>query len=262
MFLKIENLLTDGAVLMYSSAVLGTQDVIAVQGDRKVQTFIVSDNALIRMGLSQILEGTQFHVAETASGQAAVPPAAPGSLAIIHSVNDVAATVERLKDALPESFVVAIMESADPRTFLAAHAAGAHGVLLSGSSREVMIKSLELVTLGETVMPSSILHALLGAQPALAQTAPCPVAEVDPVTGEAKRIRNLSPREMEILGRLKEGEPNKIIARELDVTEATVKVHVKAILRKIGAANRTQAAMWAASNIPAQRSDASVASFR
>jgi two-component system nitrate/nitrite response regulator NarL len=42
-----------------------------------------------------------------------------------------------------------------------------------------------------------------------------------------------------------EGEPNKIIARKLHVTEATVKVHVKAVLRKIGVANRTQAAMWA-----------------
>jgi two-component system nitrate/nitrite response regulator NarL len=42
-----------------------------------------------------------------------------------------------------------------------------------------------------------------------------------------------------------EGEPNKLIARKLHVTEATVKVHVKAILRKIGASNRTQAAIWA-----------------
>jgi two-component system nitrate/nitrite response regulator NarL len=45
------------------------------------------------------------------------------------------------------------------------------------------------------------------------------------------------------------GAPNKIIARQLDVTEATVKVHVKAILRKVGAANRTQAAMWATEHL-------------
>jgi len=41
------------------------------------------------------------------------------------------------------------------------------------------------------------------------------------------------------------GEPNKVIAKRLDITEATIKVHVKAILRKVGVANRTQAAMWA-----------------
>jgi two-component system nitrate/nitrite response regulator NarL len=57
--------------------------------------------------------------------------------------------------------------------------------------------------------------------------------------------RSLSSREAEILSSLMEGTPNKLIARKLHVTEATVKVHVKAVLRKIGAANRTQAAMWA-----------------
>ena len=49
-----------------------------------------------------------------------------------------------------------------------------------------------------------------------------------------------------------EGTPNKLIARKLHVTEATVKVHVKAILRKIGATNRTQAAMWAIDHLPQQ----------
>jgi two-component system, NarL family, nitrate/nitrite response regulator NarL len=45
------------------------------------------------------------------------------------------------------------------------------------------------------------------------------------------------------------GEANKVIARKLEITEATIKVHVKSILRKIGAANRTQAAMWANENL-------------
>jgi two-component system nitrate/nitrite response regulator NarL len=57
--------------------------------------------------------------------------------------------------------------------------------------------------------------------------------------------RRLSQREQEILRWLMEGAPNKVIARKLNVAEATVKVHIKAILRKIGAHNRTQAAMWA-----------------
>ena len=45
------------------------------------------------------------------------------------------------------------------------------------------------------------------------------------------------------------GEANKVIARKLDITEATIKVHVKSILRKIGAGNRTQAAIWANENL-------------
>ncbi|WP_343074138.1 LuxR C-terminal-related transcriptional regulator [Microvirga zambiensis] len=59
------------------------------------------------------------------------------------------------------------------------------------------------------------------------------------------RIKKLSPREADVLRGIMNREPNKVIARQFDVTESTVKVHVKSILRKIGAANRTQAAMWA-----------------
>jgi two-component system nitrate/nitrite response regulator NarL len=56
---------------------------------------------------------------------------------------------------------------------------------------------------------------------------------------------NLSPREHDVLCCLMAGYSNKVIARELSVCEATVKVHVKAILRKLKVNNRTQAAIWA-----------------
>jgi DNA-binding NarL/FixJ family response regulator len=60
--------------------------------------------------------------------------------------------------------------------------------------------------------------------------------------------RKLSPREAEVLSRLANGESNKLIARTLNIADATVKVHVKALLRKIGVINRTQAALWAFNN--------------
>ena len=56
---------------------------------------------------------------------------------------------------------------------------------------------------------------------------------------------NLSEREIEILRCLILGYANKVISRRLDISEATVKVHVKAILRKLRVSNRTQAAIWA-----------------
>ena len=58
----------------------------------------------------------------------------------------------------------------------------------------------------------------------------------------------LSPREMQILRHLLDGDSNKLIGKHLDITEATVKVHLKSLLRKIGVANRTQAAIWAMNN--------------
>ena len=65
------------------------------------------------------------------------------------------------------------------------------------------------------------------------------------VTTDDTIAPQLSPREKSILRCLIEGDSNKSIARKIDIAEATVKVHVKAILRKIRVQNRTQAAIWA-----------------
>jgi two-component system nitrate/nitrite response regulator NarL len=118
------------------------------------------------------------------------------------------------------------------------------GFCLSTSDREVLIKSLELIMMGEKLLPGALLCSMLsqmtsGAKP----DQDSPLAEPLPID---PGMHKLSNREAEILRCLMRGEPNKVIAKKLDVTEATIKVHVKAILRKIGAANRTQAAMWAA----------------
>jgi two-component system nitrate/nitrite response regulator NarL len=76
------------------------------------------------------------------------------------------------------------------------------------------------------------------------------VATRSPLEGAARggRVPGLSRREEEILKALAQGQSNKVIARTCTVTEATVKVHVKSILRKIRVANRTQAAIWALQN--------------
>jgi DNA-binding CsgD family transcriptional regulator len=62
-------------------------------------------------------------------------------------------------------------------------------------------------------------------------------------------IKGLSRRETSILRLLMQGTSNKVIARQLTITEATVKVHIKAILRKLRLHNRTQAAMWASNHL-------------
>ena len=124
---------------------------------------------------------------------------------------------------------------------LSAFQAGADGYLIKTISSDVLTASLDLVMLGEVVFPSAALNlggeADQPAEPVVNQD----VNEVSP--------RGLSVRETVILRCLMQGDSNKLIARRFDITEATVKVHVKAILRKIHAKNRTQAAIWAASNL-------------
>ena len=131
----------------------------------------------------------------------------------------------------------------------AAWVAGANGFCLSNIKRDILIRSLELVMLGEAVLPFSV---VLSAMDELAHHAPPKAAESTwNVESSELKGRKLSSREAEILIHLKEGAPNKVIARKLKLSEATVKVHVKAILKKVGAGNRTQAALWAAHNMSA-----------
>jgi len=116
--------------------------------------------------------------------------------------------------------------------------AGADAYLESSLSQEGLRQSLDSVVAGKRVFPSRL-------QPPsrweVEEAAEEPAA--DPEPGAA-----LSKREIEILRHLANGEPNKVIANALNIAEATVKVHVKGILRKTGARNRTSAAIWAIQN--------------
>jgi two-component system nitrate/nitrite response regulator NarL len=98
------------------------------------------------------------------------------------------------------------------------------------------------------VARSAKLHTLWRVLDRIARkTSPCyTVFEPDIQVDERAELRRLlSMREIEILFCLARGQTNKLIARRLDISEATVKVHVKTMLRKLSLANRTQAAIWA-----------------
>ena len=120
---------------------------------------------------------------------------------------------------------------------------GVDGLCSTAMSCETLIKALELVMLGETFIAPAFTFSLADEASRRQQAR----ADGAIVTGPAAvALANmLSPREVQILRHLTQGASNKHIARELGLAEATVKVHLKAILRKVRAANRTQAAMWA-----------------
>jgi len=158
-------------------------------------------------------------------------------------------TTKALKDRYPDARIALIADRFDLTFVKLARSAGIDGFCLSTNDRAVLIKSLELVMLGEVVLPTSVVALLLDTAPVSADLESPERAGAGPEWSDP-RLRKLSTREAQILQCLTDGAPNKIIARKLDVAEATVKVHVKAILRKIGAANRTQAAMWATAHLP------------
>lgn len=114
------------------------------------------------------------------------------------------------------------------------------GVVLKSSCVPVLIKAMELIALGERVFPAAIWEG-----------APAETAAVDPALPVQlpPGLEKLSGREEEVLELLCGANSNKIIARKLGITEATVKVHVKAILRKTRTKNRTEAALLMSSRL-------------
>jgi two-component system nitrate/nitrite response regulator NarL len=111
------------------------------------------------------------------------------------------------------------------------------GILTYGLSAGAFVRSLRLICSGERVFPRELAR----------QSTFNTRSRKTPPQGAADR---LSSREREIIYHLAEGYSNKAIGRSLSIAEATVKVHLKNLLRKINLDNRTQAAIWALSNLP------------
>jgi len=216
----------------------------------KETTALICENPLLRSGLQQILLGTPFDVTKEVPTATAQEPTVL-IVAASQFSSHMAETVRQAKDQHSAARIVVLADYFDLNTVQQGREAGVDGFCLTSTGPEVLIKSLELVMLGEPVLPSVLVKAMLdrlSSKPEQKLTSKV----LDESQATDRGSRGLSAREAEILGCLTGGAPNKVIARKLDVAEATVKVHVKAILRKIGAANRTQAAMWAMQHLPTQ----------
>jgi two-component system nitrate/nitrite response regulator NarL len=221
----------------------------ATKDRKEFVTLLICNNPLLSTGLEVLLANTRFAVSEIGFDEPS--PQRPHlytqpDLFIVDASNSSQDTLEiirRLKVQQTDARVVVVASHFDVSFVRLGIDAGVDGFCLATSDREVLIKSLELIMLGEKVVPGALIHSMLNEMTSDAgREQSSPIAE--PLQIEPG-MHKLSNREAEILQCLMRGEPNKVIAKKLDITEATIKVHVKAILRKIGAANRTQAAMWA-----------------
>ena len=219
-----------------------------------VTTVLVCDNALLRIGLLDILRETPFApaVATSISNLAVVQdmPLEP-ALVLIEASQNISCLLEvvrRVREQAPQARIVALADRFDLDLVRLSHEAGVNGFCSAVSAPAVLTTSLELIMLGESVLPFQVVRSIMDQAPQT-QEPSLQNKSVEPSLYGATTCK-LSAREAQILGCLKEGAPNKLIARKLDITEATIKVHIKAILRKIGVANRTQAAMWATAHLP------------
>ncbi|AWK87537.1 LuxR C-terminal-related transcriptional regulator [Azospirillum thermophilum] len=145
---------------------------------------------------------------------------------------------------LPKALLVVVSGSERRSDLLAALENGAAGYIPKSSSAKVLMGALQLVLAGGIYLPEQAIRG--GDRFDFSQ----PVDAINDETAQALSsgaADQLTPRQRDVLARLRDGKSNKQIAHELGLTEGTVKVHVTAILRHLGVRNRTQAALTAQS---------------
>ncbi len=134
-----------------------------------------------------------------------------------------------LKERNPETPVVVLSAVYDREIVLQAVDIGAAGFIPKTSSNKIILSAIHLILSGGLYLPSELLGDAGKQMPAAA--------------GEVKSL--LTPRQLDVLRLIGQGKPNKIIARELDLSEGTVKLHVTAILKALNVINRTGAVVSA-----------------
>jgi two-component system nitrate/nitrite response regulator NarL len=206
-----------------------------------IEVVLVGGSALHREGLRQSLDPSHFVViAEGRSFSSVLDLVNKGTSPRL-VIADVGRLCEkdfedlrRIRDTAPDRRIAVLSNDLNLEDLARVFRAGADGYLVSDLSREAFSLSLLVIMSGEKILPGSLADVLISDRDLI---------DIKPPKDQA----NLTDRERQILRCLLDGHSNKLIARVLDITEGTVKVHLKTLMRKISAVNRTQAALWARS---------------
>ena len=200
-----------------------------------IRVLVVDDHAVVREGLRAFLElqdGIEV-AGEAADGAEAVEAAErirPDVVLmdLVMPRLDGLAAMRALRDRLPGVRVVVLTSFLDDNKILPALRAGAAGYLLKNAPPQEVARAVRAAHAGEAVLDPAVAARLL-----------------DALGGGAEPLDRLTPREREVLELIGRGFPNKLIARELGLSEKTVKTHVGHVLAKLGVTDRTQAAVVA-----------------
>jgi two-component system nitrate/nitrite response regulator NarL len=209
-----------------------------------MRVLLIDDHALVRKGLEELLQsrGVQV-VAAVSSGEEGVRRARELSCDIIlldvkmPGMNGVE-TLKQLRASGVRAPVVMLTMSREDADLRAALRAGAQGYLLKDMEPEELVPALEAALRGDNV----VAREMVGTLADIVRSNAGPERKA---RRPATPFADLTQREVEILEHVAKGLSNKMIARALDITDGTVKLHVKAILRKLGMRSRVEAAVAA-----------------
>ena len=211
-----------------------------------MKVLLVDDHALLRDGIALVMErefpGLQLAQAGTlAEARTAIERHADIQLVLLDlSLPDGHGIAELpwLREAAPAARLVALSADESIDTIMAAINAGAAGFIPKSVQSGAMLEALRIVLDGGIYLPSAALDR---------RNAPRPDTPnwVVPQALSPEQI-GFSPRQADVLRMLVDGKSNKVIGRELEMSESTVKTHLSAIFRKLDAGSRTQAVVAAA----------------
>jgi len=209
-----------------------------------LRVLLIDDHSLVRKGIEELLQsrGVQV-VASVSSGEEGLRRARELTFDIVlldiqmKGMSGIE-TLTKLRAGGNRTPVVMLTMSREDADLVAALRAGAQGYLLKDIEPEELVPALEAVLGGENVVADEMVGSLAR------------IVQRDGVEPKAERppetpFSRLTPRELEILERIAEGLSNKMIAQVLTITDGTVKLHVKSILRKLGMRSRVEAAVAA-----------------
>jgi len=207
-----------------------------------LRLLLIDDHALVRKGLEELLRSRGVEVVAAAgSGEEGIKQALALSPEVIlldikMPVMNGIETLERLRASNVMVPILMLTMSRDDDDLRAALRGGAAGYLLKDMNPEDLVPALEAALRVDNVVAKEMVGSLTRIVQGQSNEAP---------RRSAAPLSELTPREMEILSHVAEGQSNKMIARALNITDGTVKLHVKAILRKLGVHSRVEAAVIA-----------------
>lgn len=223
--------------------------------DDLIKLFLIDDHNLFRRGLVALLkQDGRFDVAAEAAdlGQAlrVAQVVQPDLILLDNHLPGVRGVdgIEPLKKAFPAARILMLTVSEDEEDLAAAMQAGADGYLLKTVESDQLCEAIVRALAGEPVISPEMMSKFVAAFRAKPAASAAAIAQPSPAIPACLPHDGLSAREREILLLLARGDSNKLIARELNIAETTVKVHVHAILRKLQLSSRVQAAVYASSH--------------
>ncbi|WP_426368498.1 response regulator [Streptomyces sp. E-08] len=206
-------------------------------GSPPINVVVADDQAAVREPLAMVLAlaGDISVVATAANGREVLDVVAEEPVDVVlmdlrMPEMDGTEATRRLSEAHPDVAVVVLTTFADDDSIMAALAAGARGYLTKNAGREDIARAIRAAAAGQSVLDHEVRDRLLAAVTGTQRSAPGRPLPDD-----------LTPREREVLALIGQGLPNRAIAEQLFVSEATVKTHINNLFAKAGIRDRAEA---------------------